>query len=304
NADFEDYSEDSSNNVSAAGLIVPTVGQNYSNNTNPFSAAGPSNTNISPTHGKPSLNVASQLYDNFDMLEMEDIAYSDHENRVRQALKDPSWIKAMHEELLQFKMQNVWILVDLPHELNGGYVSFGGNPKGGKISDFKLPDESQVLLRVPRENNMYNVNLKDIVPSRDLTCLFAKPESTVNLSLSSSALSGEQDDMTNKKDKGKIPTARQNYSNSTNPISAVSPSNTNTSPTHGKYLLQDASQPLEMLEKEDIAYSDHENVGVEADFNNFGNFYHTEILKKFGLTEGKSASTPIDTEKPLLKDPD
>nr|GEV02503.1 hypothetical protein [Tanacetum cinerariifolium] len=32
--------------------------------------------------------------------------------------------------------------------------------------------------------------------------------------------------------------------------------------------------------------------------------YVAEILKKFGLTEGKSASTPIDTEKPLLKDPD
>nr|GEZ82632.1 ribonuclease H-like domain-containing protein [Tanacetum cinerariifolium] len=29
-----------------------------------------------------------------------------------------------------------------------------------------------------------------------------------------------------------------------------------------------------------------------------------EILSKFGLTEGKSASTPIDIEKPLLKDPD
>nr|GEY76191.1 ribonuclease H-like domain-containing protein [Tanacetum cinerariifolium] len=100
-------------------------------------------------------------------------------------------------------------------ELNGGYVAFGGNPKGGKISgkgkiktgkldfddvyfvkelkfnlfsvsqicdkknsvlftdieclvlspDFKLSDENQVLLRVPRENNMYNVNLKNIVPS-------------------------------------------------------------------------------------------------------------------------------------------
>nr|GEU42643.1 retrovirus-related Pol polyprotein from transposon TNT 1-94 [Tanacetum cinerariifolium] len=109
-------------------------------------------------------------------------------------------------------------------ELNGGYVTFGGNPKGGKITGkgkiktckldfddvyfvkvlkfnlfsvsqmcdkknsvlftnteclvlspaFKLPDESQVLLRVPRENNMYNVNLKNIVPSGDLTCLFAK----------------------------------------------------------------------------------------------------------------------------------
>nr|GEX23827.1 ribonuclease H-like domain-containing protein [Tanacetum cinerariifolium] len=40
--------------------------------------------------------------------------------------------------------------------------------------EFKLPDKNQVLLRVPRENNMYNVNLKNIVPSRDLTCLFAK----------------------------------------------------------------------------------------------------------------------------------
>nr|GFA78522.1 ribonuclease H-like domain-containing protein [Tanacetum cinerariifolium] len=109
-------------------------------------------------------------------------------------------------------------------ELNGGYVAFGGNPKGGKITgkgkikigkldfdevyfvkelkfnlfsilqmcdkknsvlftdteflvlspDFKLPDESQVLLRAPIENNMYNVNLKNIVPSGDLTCLFAK----------------------------------------------------------------------------------------------------------------------------------
>nr|GEW23435.1 ribonuclease H-like domain-containing protein [Tanacetum cinerariifolium] len=109
-------------------------------------------------------------------------------------------------------------------ELNGGYVAFGENPKGGKISEngkirtgkldfddvyfvkelmfnlfsvsqmcdkknsvlfidteclllsleFKLLNENQVLLRVPRENNMYNVNLKNIVPSGDLTCLFAK----------------------------------------------------------------------------------------------------------------------------------
>nr|GFB76378.1 hypothetical protein [Tanacetum cinerariifolium] len=32
--------------------------------------------------------------------------------------------------------------------------------------------------------------------------------------------------------------------------------------------------------------------------------YVAEILKKFGLFEGKSASTPIDAEKPLLKDSD
>nr|GEX54618.1 hypothetical protein [Tanacetum cinerariifolium] len=35
--------------------------------------------------------------------------------RVHQALKDPSWIEAMQEELLQFKMQKVWILDDLPY---------------------------------------------------------------------------------------------------------------------------------------------------------------------------------------------
>nr|GEU58903.1 ribonuclease H-like domain-containing protein [Tanacetum cinerariifolium] len=40
--------------------------------------------------------------------------------------------------------------------------------------ELKLQDENQVLLRVPRENNMYNVNLKNIIPSGDLTRLFAK----------------------------------------------------------------------------------------------------------------------------------
>nr|GEX72420.1 hypothetical protein [Tanacetum cinerariifolium] len=82
-------------------------------------------------------------------------------------------------------------------ELNEGYVSLGGKPKGGKITgkgkiktgklDFNdvyfvkelkfnlfSVSQIQVLLRVPKENNMYNVNLRNIVPSGDLTCLFAK----------------------------------------------------------------------------------------------------------------------------------
>ncbi|GJV85070.1 putative ribonuclease H-like domain-containing protein, partial [Tanacetum coccineum] len=40
--------------------------------------------------------------------------------------------------------------------------------------DFKLLDENQVLLRVPRKNNMYSVDLKNVAPSGGLTCLFAK----------------------------------------------------------------------------------------------------------------------------------
>ncbi|GJR09602.1 putative ribonuclease H-like domain-containing protein [Tanacetum coccineum] len=112
-------------------------------------------------------------------------------------------------------------------EIDRGYVAFGGNPKGGKITrkctiktgnldfenvyfmrelkfnlfsvsqmcdkknsvlfndtecivlspNFKLIDESQVLLRVPRKNNMYSVDLKNIVPKGGLTCLFAKATS-------------------------------------------------------------------------------------------------------------------------------
>nr|GEW07370.1 retrovirus-related Pol polyprotein from transposon TNT 1-94 [Tanacetum cinerariifolium] len=40
--------------------------------------------------------------------------------------------------------------------------------------DFKLLNESQVLLRVSRKNNMYSVDLKNVAPSGGLTCLFTK----------------------------------------------------------------------------------------------------------------------------------
>ncbi|GJT48161.1 ribonuclease H-like domain-containing protein [Tanacetum coccineum] len=40
--------------------------------------------------------------------------------------------------------------------------------------EFKLPDENQVLLRIPRQNNMYSFNIENIVPSGGLACLIAK----------------------------------------------------------------------------------------------------------------------------------
>ncbi|GJX80207.1 putative ribonuclease H-like domain-containing protein [Tanacetum coccineum] len=72
-------------------------------------------------------------------------------------------------------------------EIDGVYVAFGGNPKGRKITgkctikignlDFKdvyfLTDESHVLLKIPRKDNMYSVNLKNIVPKGGQTFLFA-----------------------------------------------------------------------------------------------------------------------------------
>nr|GFA35554.1 hypothetical protein [Tanacetum cinerariifolium] len=84
-------------------------------------------------------------------------------------------------------------------EYDGGFVAFAGSSKRGKITgkgkirtgklDFEdvyfvkevkfnlfsiSPDENQVLLNIPRKNNMYSFDLKNVVPSKGLTCLFAK----------------------------------------------------------------------------------------------------------------------------------
>ncbi|GKE47041.1 hypothetical protein Tco_1478299 [Tanacetum coccineum] len=88
-------------------------------------------------------------------------------------------------------------------EFDRGYVTFGGGAKGGRITskgilrtdklDFEdvyfvkelqfnlFTDESQVLLKVPRKNNMYSVDMKNIVPKEGLTCLVAK--ATLNESM-------------------------------------------------------------------------------------------------------------------------
>ncbi|PWA49287.1 ribonuclease H-like domain-containing protein [Artemisia annua] len=40
--------------------------------------------------------------------------------------------------------------------------------------DFKLPEDTSILLRVPRNNNLYTFNMNDVQPEGDLTCLVAK----------------------------------------------------------------------------------------------------------------------------------
>nr|GEY35541.1 hypothetical protein [Tanacetum cinerariifolium] len=62
---------------------------------------------------------------------------------------------------------------------NGGYVSFGHgrrkiNGKGSIKTDFKLVDDKHVLLKTPKKQNMYTIDLKNVVPQKNLTCLIAK----------------------------------------------------------------------------------------------------------------------------------
>ncbi|GKE81586.1 ribonuclease H-like domain-containing protein, partial [Tanacetum coccineum] len=82
---------------------------------------------------------------------------------------------------LKHMIGNKSYLIDY-QDIDGGFVAFAGSLKGGKIKTGKLDfedvyfllDESQVLLKVPRQNYMYSFDLKNVVPSGGLTCLIAK----------------------------------------------------------------------------------------------------------------------------------
>nr|GEX77860.1 hypothetical protein [Tanacetum cinerariifolium] len=170
-AKFEEFSINSTNRVNVVSAPVTTAGPNPTNSLN---TVCPSDTAVSPNFGitrKSSFVDPSKYPDDPDMPKLEDIVYSDDEadspqdhpvtqiigdltsapqirsmtrmvkeqgglnqindedfytcmfacflsqeepKRVHQALKDQSWIEAMQEEYLQFKMQKVWVLVDLP----------------------------------------------------------------------------------------------------------------------------------------------------------------------------------------------
>nr|GFA54569.1 ribonuclease H-like domain-containing protein [Tanacetum cinerariifolium] len=53
-------------------------------------------------------------------------------------------------------------------EHDRGYVAFEGGAKGGKITG------KGTIRTVPRKNNMYSFDIKNIVSQKDLTCLLAK----------------------------------------------------------------------------------------------------------------------------------
>ncbi|GJW90639.1 ribonuclease H-like domain-containing protein [Tanacetum coccineum] len=74
-------------------------------------------------------------------------------------------------------------------EFKGGYVAFGNDPKGGRITgkgtiktsciDFEKVSYVEELkfnltLLAPRKNDVYSLDLKNIIPSGGVTCLVAK----------------------------------------------------------------------------------------------------------------------------------
>nr|GEY37293.1 putative ribonuclease H-like domain-containing protein [Tanacetum cinerariifolium] len=64
-----------------------------------------------------ALTLSNRFEDTFgveaDLSNME-TSIPEEPKKIFDAHKDPSWVEAMQEELLQFKIQNVWVLVDYP----------------------------------------------------------------------------------------------------------------------------------------------------------------------------------------------
>ncbi|GKA21830.1 putative ribonuclease H-like domain-containing protein [Tanacetum coccineum] len=153
-------------------------------------------------------------------------------------------------------------------EIDGGFVAFRGDPKGGRITgkgkistdtecvvlspDFKLLDENHVLLRVPRKNNMT-----------------PREEGKDRLNIKEKRKDNERCQDT------KEPRVNQEHDanvNITNNINTVSPT-VNTADIENnavdKNIVYGCIDDLNMPNLEEIVCSDDdEEVGAEADMNN------------------------------------
>nr|GEY34400.1 hypothetical protein [Tanacetum cinerariifolium] len=82
----------------------------------------------------------------------------------------------------KLKFENVYFVKDLKYNMfsvsqicdNKNSVLFTDSECIVLGKDFKLKDDTNVLLRTFRQHNMYSINLNNIVPHKDLTCLVAK----------------------------------------------------------------------------------------------------------------------------------
>nr|GEU81111.1 hypothetical protein [Tanacetum cinerariifolium] len=435
---FEDYFEDSINEVNVAGTIVLIVGEISSNSTNTFSDAGPSNVVASPAHGKSSFIDVSQLPDDPDMPKLEDITYYEDEDdvgveadfnnfetyitvspipttrvhkdhyvtqiigdlssatrtrsmtrvakdqcgrsqmfnddlhtcmfacflsqeepkTVHQDLKDLSWIEAMREELLEFKMQKVWVLVDLP---------YGKRAIGTKWVFKNKKDERGIVVRNKAILVGQGHTHDEGIDYDEIFALVTRIEA-IRLFLAYASFMGfmvYQMDVKSAFLYGTIeekvyvcqppgfedPDHPDKVYKVVKALYGLHQAPRAWYETFANYLLENGFQKgkidqtlLIKRQKGDILlvqiYVDDiifgatnkdlckffENLmkdkfqmssigeltlflGLKVKQKKDGIFisqdkYVAEILRKFGLTDGKLASTPIDTEKPLLKDPD
>ncbi|GJT29001.1 retrovirus-related pol polyprotein from transposon TNT 1-94 [Tanacetum coccineum] len=118
NVEQERFADDSSSkDVNAVGQQVNTASLDVNTGSLKLNDVGPSVSTASPneednTEEEPESTVQTRR---MSKSTSEQGFLNLKTNKAFKALSDSSWVEAMQEELLQFKLQQVWILVDLPN---------------------------------------------------------------------------------------------------------------------------------------------------------------------------------------------
>nr|GEU47533.1 putative ribonuclease H-like domain-containing protein [Tanacetum cinerariifolium] len=304
-AEFEDYFEDSINEDNAVGTLVPVVGQISPNSTNTFSVVGPLNAVASPTHGKSSCIYTSQLPDDPDMPELKDITYSDDEDDVGAEADFNNLETSITEELLQFKMQKVWVLVNFP---------YGKRAIGTKWVFRNEKDERGIVVRNKARLVAQGHTQEEGIDYEEVFAPLARIEA-IRLFLAYASFMGFIVYQMDVKSAFLYETIEEE-------IYVCQPPGFED-PDHPNKIYvddiifgstnKDLCKSFEKLMKDKFRMSLIRELifflGLQVKQKKDGIFisqdkYVAEILRKFRLTDGKLANTPIDTEKPLLKDPD
>nr|GEZ03548.1 retrovirus-related Pol polyprotein from transposon TNT 1-94 [Tanacetum cinerariifolium] len=217
--------------------------------------------------------------------------------KVHQALKDPNWIKAMQKDLLQFKLQKVWVLVDLPK----GKRAIGHTQEEGIDYDEVFAPVARI--EAIRLFLVYASFMGFMVYKIDVKSDFLY--GTIEEEVYVCQHPGFEDldyldkidqNLFIKKKKGDILLV-QVY------VDDIIFGSTN----------KELCKVFEKLMKEKFQMSSMGELtfflGLQVKQKDDGIFisqdkYVAEILRKFGFTYVRSASTPIEIDKPLLKDPD
>nr|GFA23901.1 hypothetical protein [Tanacetum cinerariifolium] len=303
NEEFEECINNSSNGVSVGGSSVSAAGLNFTNSTNDLSAAGPSNA-VMPNLEDLSHN-ADDVGAEADINNMESII--SEPKRVHQALKDPSWIEAMQEELLQFKMQKVWILVDLP---------YGKRAIGTKWVYRNKKDERGIVIRNKARLVAQGHTQEEGIEYEEVFAPVARIEA-IRLFLAYASFMGFPVNQMDVKSAFLYGTIEEEVY-VCQPPGFEDPEYPNRVYKVVKALYGLHQAPRAWYEtlatylknsQEQSIYVDDIIFGHQVKQKKDGIFisqdkYVAKILRKFGLSEEKSASTPLDAEKPLLKDSD
>nr|GEV14378.1 hypothetical protein [Tanacetum cinerariifolium] len=334
-AEFKDCYDNSINEVNAAGFIVPTVGQNSSNSTNTFSADEADFNNLKtsimfspiPTTRVHKDHPVSQII----MICLQLLKQEKKPKRVHQALKDPSWIEAMQEELLQFKMQKVWVLVDLPHgkrAINTKWVYKNKKDKRG------IMIRNKARLVAQGHTQEEGIDYEEVfapVARIEVIRLFLAYASFIGFMVYQKYVKSaflyatiEEEVYVYQPPRFEDPDYFDKVYKVVKALYGLHQAPRAWYETLANYVLEnddiifgatnkDLCKSFENQMKDKFQMSSMRELtfflGLQVKQKKDGIFisqdkYIAEILRKFGLTEGKSASTSIDTEKPLLKDPD